>query len=73
MNDTVTAPPGQKPNAVEQERERIAAIEALGKANKIDQRTVRGWIEEGVPLMAPHGEKSVSNEILSVVEELGKQ
>ncbi|HYE70593.1 MAG TPA: phage major capsid protein [Aquabacterium sp.] len=74
MSDTGTAAAGQKaPSATEHERERIAAIEALGKANRIDPRTVRGWIEEGVPLMAPHGEKSVSNEILAVVEERGKQ
>lgn len=74
MSDTGTAAAGQKaPSATEHERERIAAIEALGKANRIDQRTVRSWIEEGVPLQAPLGEKSVSSEILAVVEERGKQ
>lgn len=74
MSDTGTAAAGQKaPSATEHERERIAAIEALGKANRIDQRTVRSWIEEGVPLMAPPDQKSVSNEILAVVEERGKQ
>lgn len=71
VNDKVTAQPGQ--SATDHERERIAAIEALGKANRIDQRTVRSWIEEGVPLMAPPDQKSVSNEILAVVEERGKQ
>lgn len=75
MSDPVTAPAGQPkaPSATEHERERIAAIEALGKANRIDQRTIRSWIEEGVPLMGPPDQKSVSNEILAVVEERGKQ
>lgn len=78
MSDTGTAAAGQKaPSATEHERERIAAIEALGKANRIDQRTVRGWIERGTPLAGPPnpetGEKSVSDSILEVVEERGKQ
>lgn len=74
MSDKDTAPAGQQaPSSVEHERERIAAIEALATANRIDQRTVRAWIEEGIPLMAPGGKRSVSNDILEVSQVRGEQ
>ena len=75
MSDPVTAPAGQPKSlsAADHEAQRIAAIEALGKANKINPMAIRSWIENALPLAAPPGEKSVSTEILEVYETRGKQ
>lgn len=58
-----------KKSAIERERERREACEKLGKANRIDARTVAAWISEGRPLQ---GKDSVADDILAIHEERGK-
>lgn len=53
-------------SAVDREKTRIRAIEALGKANSIDSRKVEGWIRSGTTL------DKIADEILAVHEERGK-
>lgn len=60
------APAEPKVTAVQAEKERREAILAVGQANKIDQRVVARWIEEGTPLT------KVASEVLDVVEERSK-
>jgi HK97 family phage major capsid protein len=56
----------QKLTAVQAESQRRTAVIALCKANKIDPRVERRWIDEGTPLT------QISDEILQVVEERTK-
>jgi HK97 family phage major capsid protein/HK97 family phage prohead protease len=57
---------GVKMTPVEHENKRKSAIQNLCRANKIDERTERGWIESGADL------HEVSEGILQVMVERGK-
>lgn len=52
---------------VELEKQRREAIENLCKANKIDDQTRDGWIEEGVSMNV------VASEMLAIMEERGRK
>ena len=79
-----TAPAGssadvRKITALEAETERRTAIQHLCKANKIDARVERQWIEDAVPLtdeLGPDGKvlrKGIASQILDVAELRGRQ
>jgi hypothetical protein len=69
----------RKITAVEAETERRTAIQHLAKANKIDARVERQWIEDAVPLTDEVGtdgkvlRKGVASQILDVAELRGRQ
>ena len=57
----------EKPqNAVEIEKTRVTAIRNIAKANKIDERTVDYWIQNGIQM------DGVSDDLLRILEERGK-
>lgn len=68
----------RKITAVEAETERRTAIQHLAKANKIDSRVERQWIEDAVPLTDELGvdgkvlRKGVASQILDVAELRGR-
>lgn len=73
MSEVTTAPAGnpaetKQPSigALEAEKQRRTAIEALCKSNKIDARVQARWIEDGTEL------HEVAGELLTVMEERGK-
>jgi HK97 family phage prohead protease len=69
----------RKITAVEAETERRTAIQHLAKANRIDARVERQWIEDAVPLTDELGvdgkvvRKGVASQILDVAELRGRQ
>lgn len=62
----ITEDHGNKPSALQVERERRQAVMALCKANKIDSRTEERWIMDGTSL------NDIANQLLEVIEERGK-
>lgn len=78
----VTAPAGaadRNISAVAAENERRTAIQQLCKANKIDARVERRWIEDAIPLTDELGvdgkvtRKGVASQLLDVAELRGRQ
>jgi HK97 family phage major capsid protein len=55
-----------RPNPVEFERSRKSAILNLCKANRLDERYARAWIENGTDL------EDVSKDMLNIIEERGR-
>jgi HK97 family phage major capsid protein/HK97 family phage prohead protease len=62
----VTEDHTQRIGAREAERQRRDAIVSLGKANKIDERAVSGWIQDGTAM------DKVADEILQIMQERGE-
>lgn len=69
----------RKISAVEAENERRTAIQQLCKANKIDARVERRWIEDATPLADEMGvdgkvvRKGIASQLLDVAELRGRQ
>lgn len=56
----------ERPNGVQIEQGRVAAIRNLSKINKIDERTVEYWVANGISM------EGVSEDMLRIMEERGK-